>query len=299
MKGMKKIVFAGLLCIVAASLFAQTEVLFEKNLETTKVGLLSVLTESADIDISVWNKRRVMVVVRGLKKTEKVLNISVTENDGGISVSVKKAENRKLLGWGGIQFTSVEILVPESWSVRAGTGGGDIKINNVTGSVELDSGGGDITAAATSGEFRAYSASGDISLSGNTGPVDLSSGGGDIRAVLIQGVFKAISDSGDVFYEGSDGSVSVYSASGDCAIQYRGKNRGLDIRTSSGNITLVVPEELDAKIECTSGSGVVTTSFPSATVLAKSATNYEAALNGGGEKIILRTQSGIIDAAAR
>ena len=118
MKGMKKMVFAGLLCIVAASLFAQTEVLFEKNLETTKTGLLNVLTESADIDISVWNKRRVMVVVRGLKKTEKVLDISVTENDGGISVSVKKAENRKLLGWGGIQFTSVEILVPESWSVR-------------------------------------------------------------------------------------------------------------------------------------------------------------------------------------
>jgi len=106
-------------------------------------------------------------------------------------------------------------------------------------------------------------------------------------------------DTSGFLLKGSDGSVSVYSASGDCAIQYRGKNRGLDIRTSSGDITLVVPEELDAKIECTSGSGVVTTSFPSATVLAKSATNYEAALNGGGEKIILRTQSGIIDAAVR
>ena len=51
MKGMKKMVFAGLLCIVAASLFAQTEVLFEKNLETTK-PVFERSTESADIDIS-------------------------------------------------------------------------------------------------------------------------------------------------------------------------------------------------------------------------------------------------------
>lgn len=299
MSSMRRMFFTVVLCTGAAGLFAQTEVLFEKNLETTKTGLLNILTESADVDISAWDKRRVMVVVRGLKKTEKVLDISVTENDGGVYVSVKKAENRKLLGWGGIQFTSVEILVPESWGVRGGTGGGDIKISNVTGSIELDSGGGDITAAATAGEFRAYSESGDISLSGNTGSVDLSSSGGDIRALLVQGSFKAISDSGDVYYEGADGEVSVYSASGDCAVQYRGKNRGLDIRTSSGDISLTIPEGFAAKIDCTTGSGVITTGFPSATVFAKSATKYEAALNGGGGEITLRTQSGLIDAAAR
>jgi len=102
-----------------------------------------------------------------------------------------------------------------------------------------------------------------------------------------------------VFFEGSDGPVSVYSASGDCAIHYRGNNQGMDIRTSSGNIELEIPEGFSAKLDCTSGSGVVTASFPAAKVFAKSSTKYEAALNGGGEVINLRTQHGSIDAAVR
>ncbi len=285
-----------MLWMLSTAVFAQSSILVEKNMETKKNGLLNVQVDSSDVSVSVWNKDRVMVTVRGLKKTEKVLDIAITKTEEGVAVSVRKAEGKKLLGWGGVQFTSVEIVVPESYRIMMRTSGGDIKINNVSGSMDIDSGGGDIGLVGTAGELRAFSAGGDIAISSNNGSIDLSSGGGDIRALMVTGSVKVTSDGGNILLDSTGGSVSAYSASGDCSISYRGENGGIEARTTSGDLDLTTSASVQANLLAHTGSGMIIMQYPDAEVSSKSFVSHEATLNGGGKEIRLRTESGNIEA---
>lgn len=294
---MKLVMIAVVLWMISTAVFAQTTILQERNIETKKGGILTVQVESSDISVSSWNKDRVLVTVRGLKKTEKVLDIVIAREADGVAVSVKKASGgRKLLGWGGVQFTSVDIIVPESYRMIMRTSGGDITINNISGSKELDSGGGDIGLVGTGGDIRAFSSGGDISISSNNGSVNLSSGGGDIRALMINGAVQATSDGGAIVLDSTDGTVSAYSASGDCSISYRGENRGIEARTTSGDLDLKTAASVQASLLANTGSGMIIIQYPDADVSSKSFVSYEAAINGGGKEIRLRTESGNIEA---
>ncbi len=277
--------------------FAQSTILQEQNIETKKGGLLTVQVDSSDVSVSSWNKDRVMVTVRGLKKTEKVLDIVIVEESEGVAVSVRKAEGgKKILGWGGVQFTSVDIIVPESYRMIMRTSGGDITINNISGAKDLDSGGGDIGLVGTAGDIRAFSEGGDISISSNNGSVDLSSGGGDIRALMINGAVQATSDGGTIVLDSTDGPVSAYSASGDCSISFRGKNNGIEARTTSGDLDLKTSASIKANLLAHTGSGMIIVQYPGADVSEKSFVSYKADINGGGKEIRLRTESGNIEA---
>lgn len=296
-KNMKLAMLAATLWSISTVLFAQTTILQERNIETKKGGILTVQVESSDISVSSWNKDRVLVTVRGLKKTEKVLDIVIAREADGVAVSVKKASGgRKLLGWGGVQFTSVDIIVPESYRMIMRTSGGDITINNVSGSKELDSGGGDIGLVGTGGDVRVFSSGGDISISSNNGSVNLSSGGGDIRALMINGAVQATSDGGAIVLDSTDGAVSAYSASGDCSVSYRGENQGIEVRTTSGDLDLKTAASVQANLLANTGSGMIIIQYPDADVASKSFVSYEAAINGGGKDIRLRTESGNIEA---
>lgn len=114
------------------------------------------------------------------------------------------------------------------------TGGGDIDLPKVTDGSSLTTGGGDVTVGSSSGSVNVSTGGGDVSLGEVSGDLEISTGAGDIQVGPLQGSLRATTGAGDahiVLAETKDGATDVALSSG------------------SGDITLVIPENCNARIE--------------------------------------------------
>ena len=155
---------------------------------------------------------------------------------------------------------------PVTGDLRASTAAGDIRIDSVTGSAVADTAGGDIRIQSVGGNLDANTA------------------GGDIIAPRVGGSVKAVTAGGDV-------RIAVTST------EIRG---GITIRNSGGDVTLSLPANCKADVELfVSGpedfDSAIRSDFPELTLSRRSGSQRgTAVLNGGGEKIVVRTTSGSI-----
>ncbi len=164
-------------------------------------------------------------------------------------------------GWQGGD-TRFEVEVPEGTSILLRTTSADMSVRGVRGDVEarttsgnieiqqagrvqVQSVSGDVRVENVSGDFRGSSVSGDVSLTGITGEVDATSVSGDVylRGATSRFV-RARTTSGDVQYEGTIDSQGRY-----------------EFRSHSGDVTLRVPERLDATLEVSTFSGEIESDF--------------------------------------
>lgn len=155
------------------------------------------------------------------------------------------------------------VTVPANTKVTGDIGSGDLLLEGV-GSVNAETGSGDVTARGLKGDVKLHLGSGDVEINGVTGAVDVEVGSGDINATGL-----------------ADGKVTATTGSGDIDLKLT-KPNSVTAETNSGDLTLTVPESGSYKVVTDTGSG-------DETVKVTNTPNGEYTLD-------LRTSSGDIDA---
>ncbi|MCJ7554714.1 MAG: DUF4097 domain-containing protein [Ignavibacteriaceae bacterium] len=234
------------------------ETLHYRTFKISAGNALILETESGDVTITSWEKNEVEVKVLGNERARERMTFSFNANDNKVEVKGKRDGS----GWSWFSNLELkyEIKVPASFSLEVFTSGGDIKVGEVNGIIQLKTSGGDIWADRCTGSINTRTSGGDINIYTSNSPVDARTSGGDIE------------------------------------LEYSGQNKGIELNTSGGDITVKVSADIKASVEMSTSGGHVSNSGINISDAKKmSRTKILGEINGGGEKLIARTSGGDVE----
>jgi DUF4097 and DUF4098 domain-containing protein YvlB len=108
--------------------------------------------------------------------------------------------------------------------------------------VDLATGGGNVQASGLQRDVTMDTAGGDVTLSGIGGNTDLSTGGGNVNAGDLGGVVTFTTAGGDVTVNDLfSANVKLETGGGNVALTFTKVPASLDITSSGGDITVVLP----------------------------------------------------------
>jgi hypothetical protein len=179
------------------------------------------------------------------------------------------------------------LIVPSDVSVTAVTSSGNADVAGVA-SANLDSGGGDVTAASIGGPLTVTSEGGNLNLTGIGGSLKADSGGGDVTAQGITGPTVSITtEGGQVSALGLTATTAIVSSGGDDAqVGFASTPDAVIVTTDGGNATVLVPEGPYA-LTADSGGGNETVGIATD----PSARDALSVTTGGGDLVIEPTSS--------
>jgi TonB family protein len=187
------------------------------------------------------------------------------------------------------------------------TAGGHIRAVNIRGSTQLETGGGNISVQRAGAGATASSGGGRIEFGEASGSIRARTSGGGIRVARLVGPTELETAGGSIYLTRVLGAVRAQTASGSITAWFtpEGKLRGASaLESGQGDIVVYVPRNLpltiDARIELAAEHGIdADPAFPLKFVTVPAgpgsdAVRAECALNGGGERLELRTTAGNI-----
>ena len=126
--------------------------------------------------------------------------------------------------------------------------------------------------------------------------------GGDIRILRVGGSLDAKTAGGDIVVPRVGGSVRAVTAGGDVRVGMASRDikGGVVIRNSGGDVTLSLPADCKADIELIVDGAdeeeqAIRSEFSDVAISKKNGNQRAtASLNGGGERVMVRTSSGTI-----
>lgn len=138
---------------------------------------------------------------------------------------------------------SFKIYVPDSISTELKSSMGNITLDGLVGDHLVKLNAGNIRASNLSGMQRFYTSGGNIELEKCRGVIYAKTTGGNIIARKSSGELRFQSVAGDITAEQATGTLLVQLNSGNIKAQMTSVDRGVDLRTTVGNIELELPED--------------------------------------------------------
>ena len=169
-----------------------------------------------------------------------------------------------------------EVITPADTRLRANSGSGHVRVEDLKGTVDATTGSGGVTLARIGSEARARTGSGRIELDEITGRVDAHTGSGGIRGARISGSIVADTGSGSVELEQTN-------------------SASIEAHTGSGGVTIRVPAQAAFDLRAHTGSGSITVDHPMTVSGTIGHHDLQAKVRGGGSSLVdVRTGSGSI-----
>lgn len=262
----------------------------EKTFDVSPGEVLEVEAYAADVKIDTWDRNEVNVKIYGNRKAEKEIEYSVERTSRGVSVEIEK-EHSVWNFWNNIDLEII-VQLPKEFDAYVETSGGDIHLKELKGKGELKTSGGDIDAYQLTGEFEYKTSGGDIEIKYARGKTEASTSGGDVKLIDCSGDALAKTSGGDVNLEVENGSVYGSTSGGDVVLRYKGENKGVELRTSGGDIRVYIPSDFSADADLHSSGGDIDVDIASSRVDKVTSNTYRGSLNGGGKKLFARTSGG-------
>jgi DUF4097 and DUF4098 domain-containing protein YvlB len=190
-----------------------------------------------------------------------------------------------------------------SGRVKILTRSGEIRLGSAGAGADLKTYGGDIIVGPVTGDLKASTAAGDIRGQSITGSFLADTAGGDVRAERVGGSLDAKTAGGDIVALRVGGGVRAVTSGGDVRIGVLspGIPGGVTIHNSGGDVTLWLPADCKADVDLSvtgtdeDDSTAIRSEFSDLTISKRPGSQRATAkLNGGGEKIVVRTTSGTI-----
>src|SRR5215469_7787003 len=152
-------------------------------------------------------------------------------------------------------WVDYEVTVPADTRVDSRTDSGDVKIQDLTGELDLESGSGDLWLENIAGRIGTRSRSGDVRATAISGSFSAEATSGDIRLEERgKGDVSIRTTSGNIEAAGIDGRLDLQATSGD--ISARGKPAGSwQVRAGSGNIHVSFPSDAAFQLDASTNSG--------------------------------------------
>ena len=193
----------------------------------------------------------------------------------------------------------------------ASTSGGSISVNYANGPVKVSTSGGSISIGDTKGDIDASTAGGSIHIGESGGQVIANTAGGSISVEGSQGPIIVETAGGSIEITNARGFIEAETAGGDVEAELIVSDKNIDthvtLKTAGGDITVYLPSKLaatfDVELEITRRAWrdyKIYSDFPlsisddeggwrdNKVIVA------EGDINGGGDKIKIRTTNGDI-----
>ena len=241
--------------ILASSKSGDGKIIHEKTFKITAGKTITLNTDAGDIQITPWDKSEVYIKVVGNDNAAEKYDYNFNVSSDEIKVDVDKKG-----GWSWFSNISLrfEIKVPSNFNIYANTSGGDIKIGGIKGDINLKTSGGDIWGDRFAGSFVAKTSGGDINIFCNDAKIIANTSGGDIE------------------------------------LEYTGMNKGIELKTSGGDIDIKIPTNFNANAELKTSGGDIDCNLTLNNVKKLSETKIDADINNGGAPLTAYTSGGDI-----
>jgi hypothetical protein len=329
--------FTGLLavCLVACSFAAQAaEKRLDRTFTVTPGGRLTIEADGADLRVEGTSGDKVVVhiLITGSERKLEHMNLSAEQSGNDIAVIAKEATGRGWFNIGWSREGRVEVQVPHNYNIdirtsggditvgqlqgetRGKTSGGDIRVTELTGPVDVGTSGGDVRVEGVEGNTRLNTSGGDIEIARLKGDLDAKTSGGYIHLDDVTGRVLARTSSGNVIARGVrgdselrtsggdiratiDGKITAHTSGGDVLAELVGKNRGISVSSSGGDLTVRVPKDTSGELNAATSGGSVRTELP-VTTTEMGEHRLTGTINGGGNPIYARTSGGSIKVVA-
>lgn len=186
-------------------------------------------------------------------------------NDGKAVVAGGKTITFTILGiFAGTERIEVYIPVEGLSQLGVQTTSGNIHLEQVSGDTVIQASSGNIKIEEAEGSLTVKAGSGNISVKGLTGQAAIEVGSGNIKVDKMSGRIKAEAGSGNITVREFAGQGSLKAGSGSVKAEAAQITGDLEVKTGSGSIHLILPQELSFEAQIQTGSGNISTAFDSA-----------------------------------
>jgi hypothetical protein len=244
-----------------------------------------VTTFDGSIEIRSWDKPDVLVEIEKRGPTKAALEkLEVVSGQKGrvIELEVKKPREESFggIGFHRTPYARLIVSVPRETDVRASSGDGSIRIERVSGRIDLRTGDGSIRASDVAGTLSLDTGDGSITVDQADGTLQLDTADGSVN---VSGRLSAIK------LHTGDGSI-VYRVEAGVKM-----TEPWEITTGDGSVSLYLPREFDADLDVHTGDGSIRNEL----ALGSDTIDHErrtlrGKLGNGGKLLRIRTGDGSI-----
>jgi hypothetical protein len=255
---------------------AQAGTRIEKNLKLEPGGTLYLDTSGGDVRVRGTSEPGARVVVTSnLSDLEKAFELRFDEEPHAVRIVARRPSGASF--WHNNVSLRFEIQVPRQTSLELKSGGGDVNVSELEGTIRLKTSGGDVEVSDVKGNLDGETSGGDMRVRQLNGDLRLRTSGGDIRAASVSG------------------RVEIHSAGGDIEVSLvRGNASGGEVETSGGEIHVAVDPAVGLNLEASAGGGDVHSELPLTITGKVSESNLRGTLGKGGELLRLHSAGGDI-----
>ena len=275
------------------------EEVYEKSFEVNPGGLLTIRTDRGSVEVQTHNADRVDIRATVDARDEEAReNFMVYFERSGDDVLVRgEQKEKKRWNWNGDRLrVAYVVTVPERFDVDLQTSGGSISVEDLEGAVQTKTSGGSLSFGMIRGDIEGRTSGGSISLNGTSGSADVHTSGGSISLGKVAGTVKAHTSGGSITIDEVAGTIDARTSGG--SIRAAITEQPAERRASSGRRAAPSPSASPTASAWTSSAktsaGRVTTDFDVPPRDRDDMDELDAAINGGGPALRLRTSAGSI-----
>lgn len=258
---MRKIPFAALLIALAVTTFAHADD-WSKTYTVAHAPQLRVDTSDASIRLDTWDQNKIEARVTTQRWKIGEGGIKIIERQASDTVEIEvRLPRRNFVFDIGERRVQIDIHMPRVGKVALRTGDGRISVNHLKGEMDFYSGDGRLEIEDVDGTLRAHTGDGSIRVSGRFDDLAVTSG---------------------------DGRVSLQVRPGSRV------QRSWEVRTSDGSVDLAIPADLAADLDLHTGDGHIALNVPVTVEGRLDRQDIRGKLNGGGNRLVVRTGDGSI-----
>jgi len=261
---------------------------------TVKAGdQLEVSTDVGELAVTGTDKHEVSVVVSINGSEDRMDKFHVGFDQTGNTVKIVGKNDRDHFRFFDNGFLNVryQIQVPREFNIRVETAGGDIIVENTKGKVEGGTSGGDIELTKLDGPVHLKTSGGNIKIMDSRGDFVMSTSGGNINGDGVIGDMDVETSGGNITIRDSDGKLTASTSGGDIKVRLK-DNKGIDLSTSGGSLTVTLPKNITGEVQASTTGGDVSCDLPFSGKIRHGTMN--GTINGGGKLIKLETTGGDI-----
>ncbi len=312
-----------LITLAAASAFGLSEENVSQSLDGAPGGRLIVDVDFGTIDVTAGPDDK--ITIQGHRKIDSdneaqekeylaSAPVTVSKEGNTVTIRARRQNKEKNLNWSGrcSMDARYTVQVPKSFNSELRTGGGQIMVAELTGTMSADTSGGKLKFTHLKGPTGATTSGGSIELNGCEGPLKVDTSGGRIEAVDGSGSLEARTSGGSIVVRNFGGDAKVETSGGRLAFDNNngkilGRTSGgsisaklkspvpgdVNLETSAGSIDVMVPPDAGLDVEAEASSGRVTSELPFIGTRTDR-DSMKGKINGGGKSLVLRSGAGSI-----
>ena len=247
------------------------------------------------------------------KELEREVIVDVEHEGNHLEIRVKPRD-KWTSGWRNQPNVHFKVYVPNRTSCELATSDGNVGLRGLTGRQQIRTSDGNISVSDISGDISGHTSDGnihtqrikgsvevktsdgDVTLDNIEGTVRSGTSDGDIRIMKVKGDIAARTSDGDITFEGVSGSLDAVTSDGNVRGDFTDLRNRATIRTSDGNIELIVPKGLGLDLNIKGESlNVPLTNFSGHSENER----IEGAVNGGGVALNLISSDGRVSLSYR